>query len=1058
MTIVKIKDLPENRDMLAKISYCGALPTFEGFKFCDGYIELSFENIEERPVHITEKAFLQFFKDVYNCAVKGVYVGPVDTENLFVSNGRLIVVPSLDENLNIVNGRIENPLSFFTTIRTFAQSFKNASPFLMNVFKNGIPAIIEIMKDLNLDIPSSKLFLPSLGIWRHGPLLEKIRAEKGFVHVPINDGGIFSKFLNGEVISSVDEIIDHVKATYDFSANLKFNSTDPSTLAFFFKTEADKSYVFNCGDSVEMMTFVNALIEFKKGIKVVAFHDPVFDCKDGKRIEFPAISPKELDWFFGTFFGSDFVFDGDSKTLFEASNGENFAISKFIRDGQWSFENGKWHIKPQIPVRLSAVSYLLMARKLMKTGEKPYLGLELVNVSSNIAHKNIEAFESARAFFHKVIGDYEHMIDDLKRADVFGERAFRNAYFGIVMAMNGFDHVLTEEKSSTLVEICRQYARLVKNGNGYGDIHELVLHPIAELNDEMSRRIEVMARNYIGIMHLDKNENDEAIDEFETALAMAHEENFKDLIPLIDMNIGYTLSNISPRTSKERLETALEESLEEGLLKIFQFINLAMTENFLKMGNFTMAKKYLDMVESLPLDLKQNIEFLKKRIALENLDYDDSSDKPDDETRMFDFVKALYVDDEKNALEILKSIKTEEAKYLKNVAEDPIKLVETITLPESQFAIYFISKLKSVRALKMMKRYGERLYREGFITRAIFYEEQLAKMYKIFGWEKSSHLHFEISAGLAQNLSLYNRAATIRKNLKSAEKITEFLNIPSSLLCSVNLESSKAVIEFIASDVAKHLKRTVLCTITGVENISYICDENGIARETNGEIKIDPWSLNDEQFVYDFSLQGGDVYIQIDRKNADLDMIIVFLDMMEPLYKLRLEKVISSKLSDLDQLTNLYTRRYIFERFYEEVERARRYGEFLSVAMIDIDDFKRINDSYGHDVGDEVLKKVADTLGSSVRKIDIIGRYGGEEFLVIFPHTPIEQSLKSAQRMLKSVRENYKWMKLTISIGIAELTSSCNNVEQLVKCADMALYRAKSAGKNRIVKHVESEV
>ncbi len=126
--------------------------------------------------------------------------------------------------------------------------------------------------------------------------------------------------------------------------------------------------------------------------------------------------------------------------------------------------------------------------------------------------------------------------------------------------------------------------------------------------------------------------------------------------------------------------------------------------------------------------------------------------------------------------------------------------------------------------------------------------------------------------------------------------------------------------------------------------------------------------------------------------------------------------------------------------------------------MIDIDDFKRINDTYGHDVGDEVLRKVAETLRSSTRKIDVIGRYGGEEFLAIFPHTPLDQSIKSAQRMLKNVRENFKWMKLTLSLGVAEMTPECSNVEQLVKCADIALYRAKLAGKNRIVKYNESEV
>ncbi len=1057
MATVKIKDRPENRDMLSKFSYCGALPKFEGFKFGDGFIELSFEDIENHPVHITEKAFIQFFKDVYECATKGISIGPVEPENVFVNKERIIVIPNFTEELNIVNGRIENPLSFFTTIRTFAQAFKGASPFLMKIFKEGIPAILDIMKNLKLNVPSTFLFLPSLGVWRHGPILEKIQSDKGFTNIPIMDGGIFSKFLKGQVFSSIEEIIDHLKEDFKFPVKLNFESADPSALAFFFKTDENTTYIFNCGGSVEMITFVKSFVKFKKGLKVIAIHDPIFDFEDGKKIEFPVISPKELDWFFNTFFTSDFVFDGDIKALFEISNGENFAISKFVREGEWKFEDDKWHVKPKIPSKPSAASYLLKAHELMTTGEKPYLGLELVNTSSRVANRNIESFESARAFFHKVLGEYNVMVNDLKRANAFGRRAFRNAYFGIVMAMNGFDPVLPEESLSPLIETCDKYAQLVKSGEDYDKIYDHVLRPLENFKEKMARRIEVMARNYVGILHLEKMENEEAIDEFETALSMAREENFKDLAPLIEMNLGYTLSNASPRASKERLEIALKEAIEEGLWKTFQIINLAMAENFMEMGSFSKARESLDLVESLSDDFSPEVESLKSRMMVEDLEFNVSNAKGNDEM-MLEFIKSLYMDDEKNALESLKLIKSKDGDYLRNAANDPLKIVETITFPQNHFAIYFISNLKSVRALRMMKKYGEKLYKEGFLTRAIFYEEQLAKIYKLFGWQKSADFHFEIASNIAQSLGLRNRAVEIKKRLKNLQGIYEFLNISNSCLYSINLESVNDVIESFAIDVSKYVGSRVLCRISGIEEMGYVCDKDGISYQTDEAVKIDPWIINDEKFVYDFSIRGGNVFIQVDKTNVDLDQAIETLDAITFIYKLKIEKVIASKISDFDQLTNLYTRRYVFERLYEEVERSKRYKEFLSVAMIDIDNFKRINDTYGHDVGDEVLRKVADTLKSSTRKIDIIGRYGGEEFLAIFPHTPLDQSMKSAQRMLKNVRENYKWMKLTLSIGIAEVTPECNNVEQLVKCADIALYRAKVAGKNRIVKYNESEV
>jgi len=1054
---VRIKDRPENRDMLAKFSYCGALPKFEGFRFCDGCIELSFEDLENRPVHITEKAFLQFFKDVYECATKGISIGPVEQENVFVNRDRIIVIPSFKEELNIVNGRIENPSSFFTTIRTFAQEFKSTSPFLMKVFKEGIPAILDIMKNLKLDVPSTPFFLPSIGVWRHGPLLEKVQSEKGFVQIPISDGGIFSKFLKGQVFSSIDEIIDHLKENFKIQG-VNLESADPSALAFFFKTDENTTYIFNCGDSVEMVTFVKSFVKFKKGLHIIAIHDPIFDFEDGEKIEFPVISPKELDWFFNTFFTSDFVFEGDPKSLFEISKGENFTISKFVREGKWKFENDKWHVAPKIPAKPSAAAYLLKARALMKTGEKPYLGLEFINTSSKIADRNVESFESARAFFHKVLGEYEVMMNDLKRADAFGKKAFRNAYFGIVMAMNGFDPVLSEESASSFIETCRKYVQFVKNGENYDKIYDQVLRPLENFKENMARRVEVMARNYIGILHLGKNENEEAIDEFETALSMAREENFKDLVPLVEMNIGYALSKMSPHASQERLNTALKEAIEEGLWKTFQIINLAMAQNFIEMGNFSKARENLDLVESLEVDFKSEVELLRSRITVEDLTLNISSSKTNDEMMMLKFIKALYMDDEKSALEFLKMTKSNDSEYLKDVAIEPLKIIETITLPQNPFAIYFLSKLKSMRVLKMMKKYGEKLYRDGFLTNAIFYEEQLAKIYKLFGWQKSADLHLEIASNMAQSLGLRNRANEIRKRLKDPQEILEFLNISNSCLYSINLESAGEVIETIAIELSKHVESRVLCRISGIEEIGYVCGKDGISYQTDESVKIDSWTIDDEKFVYDFSIRGGKVFIQIDKAKIDMDKIVAILDILVPIYKLKLEKVIASKISDLDQLTNLYTRRYIFERLYEEVERSRRYKEFLSVAMIDIDDFKRINDTYGHDVGDEVLRKVAETLRSSTRKIDVIGRYGGEEFLAIFPHTPLDQSIKSAQRMLKNVRENFKWMKLTLSLGVAELTPECNNVEQLVKCADIALYRAKLAGKNRIVKYNELEV
>ncbi|WP_161847746.1 GGDEF domain-containing protein [Athalassotoga saccharophila] len=1007
-------------------------------------MELSFEDLSERPLHITENEFLRFVKELYRCYSNGIPVGIIGKENVFVKRGKIVVVPSFKDDLSVVNGRIENPFSFFTTVRTFAHAFKSSSPFLMKIFKEGLPAIIDLMERLGLEIQPKSAFLPSIGVWRHDVFVEKINSEKGLVEIPIDDGGVFSKFLQGEIFSSLEEIKDHVQNS---KYKIDLNNADPSALSFLFKADEKKRYIFNCGRSVEMVTFVKFLHKFKPDLDIVAIHDPEFEFEDGKRIEFPVISRKEFEWFLNTFFNYEYEFEGDVDLLFEVTGGENFAISKSIREGEWNFD-GKWHIKPKFS-RPSPVSYLMSARKLARNGSKPYLGLELVNAASKVADKNLESFESLRAFFHKVLGEYEFMVNDLKRADVFGRRSFRNAYFSIVMAMNGFDPVIEENETSDLVKICRTYARVVKDGD-VERIYNEVIHPLENLKGHEARRIEVMARNYAGIIHLQKEEYEEAIDAFETALSMAREEDFKDLIPLVEMNAGYAFMNISPNTAKERLEVAMSESMEEGLWKTFQTANLVMAQNFIEMGNFDMAKESLETVRMVGDGWQEDIQYLNYRMRIENLE-----DLDQDQDSDLKLMRFIYADDEDRVMNLLRSENITDKAYLLEIAQDPVKAIETISLPKNSHVIYFISKLKSFRAIRMMRRYGEKLYRDGFFTRGIFYEEQLAKLYRQMGWKNSANVHLRIAANMAESIGLQKRAEFIAKKING--DISDLLKISGFCFYSVNLDSVKAVMESLALDLFKYLKKRILCRISGVENIGYVC-EDGHAYQTEEEITLAPWVLDDEKFVYDFPVRGGEILIEIDKEGLDLDRAVSILDSIVPIYKLKFERIIASKLSDLDQLTNVYTRRYIFERLYEEVERSRRYKEFLSVAMVDIDDFKKVNDTYGHDVGDEVLRKIADTLKSSVRKIDIIGRYGGEEFLILFPHTQLEQSIKSAQRILKSVRENFKWMKLTLSIGMAEMTPSCDDVEKLVKCADIALYRAKAAGKNRISKYTESEV
>jgi two-component system, cell cycle response regulator len=161
-------------------------------------------------------------------------------------------------------------------------------------------------------------------------------------------------------------------------------------------------------------------------------------------------------------------------------------------------------------------------------------------------------------------------------------------------------------------------------------------------------------------------------------------------------------------------------------------------------------------------------------------------------------------------------------------------------------------------------------------------------------------------------------------------------------------------------------------------------------------------------------------------------------------------------LSIRDSLTDLFNHRHSIELVSHEFERVGRYQESFSVLMIDIDHFKQINDEHGHPVGDVVLRDVAHLLKDTLRTVDAVGRYGGEEFLAVLPHTTSEEAVQTAERVRQRVEQHGfkvqdKTLKVTISIGVATYPGGhADSASTLIREADQALYRAKDAGRNRV--------
>ena len=168
-----------------------------------------------------------------------------------------------------------------------------------------------------------------------------------------------------------------------------------------------------------------------------------------------------------------------------------------------------------------------------------------------------------------------------------------------------------------------------------------------------------------------------------------------------------------------------------------------------------------------------------------------------------------------------------------------------------------------------------------------------------------------------------------------------------------------------------------------------------------------------------------------------------------------------TKVSVTDELTGLYNRKYLHARLDAEISRAKRYGTDLSCLLVDIDFFKTVNDMYGYDWGDVLLKKVAEMLSALIRKEDILTRYGDEEFLLILPNTSESQAFIFAERFRKDIEkmefipaQEEERHPITISGGISSypfLENVEENSNSLIRYAEHALYNAKQSGKNQIV-------
>ncbi|WP_252970695.1 GGDEF domain-containing protein [Aliarcobacter cryaerophilus] len=157
-------------------------------------------------------------------------------------------------------------------------------------------------------------------------------------------------------------------------------------------------------------------------------------------------------------------------------------------------------------------------------------------------------------------------------------------------------------------------------------------------------------------------------------------------------------------------------------------------------------------------------------------------------------------------------------------------------------------------------------------------------------------------------------------------------------------------------------------------------------------------------------------------------------------------------LASIDDLTKIYNRYYFFNIFNQQLEKLKSDKITFSLIMFDLDHFKNVNDTYGHDVGDYVLNETCRVVEKDLRENDTFARIGGEEFLILLPNTNIEAAFYIAQRIRQNI-EKHKFIdipKLTISLGVAEANEPILSTE-LLKKVDLALYKAKKEGRNKVI-------
>lgn len=297
---------------------------------------------------------------------------------------------------------------------------------------------------------------------------------------------------------------------------------------------------------------------------------------------------------------------------------------------------------------------------------------------------------------------------------------------------------------------------------------------------------------------------------------------------------------------------------------------------------------------------------------------------------------------------------------------------------------------------------------------------------------------------LKSNQKSYNELIKNRADILKEKKELEAETLETFTLYEMTKEITKSFDEDNAFGIFKQkLLQHIVCQDLKIVMIG--------SKEAN-EMKA-----SEDYFVYTLKAKRKNIGLLAIKglQKSDKEKFLILANQFAlSLRRIRLYQEIE-RIAITDGLTNVHTRRYTLDRFEEEFQRSKLKKISLSFLMIDVDHFKKFNDTYGHLTGDQILREIAGIIEDSVREIDIAGRFGGEEFCVVLPDTDQSGAEFAAERIrvaaeAKVIKAYDATVNATLSIGIATYPLHGDSVEDLLEKADSALYQAKKDGRNRV--------